>query len=800
MRPSHARRLLSASLLVLLASCTGESAEPAPQVRAPARPPAKKTAPAAQKPAPAPEPAVASMLPSGKPARVLPKTSAPRALPRATSASGPFDTAQLGSRGLLHWLPRDAFLVVRLPHVESLGEIRQRSALGGLLQNPAVMMALASPQGPLAGLQKKIHAELPELEALLERLPELEGDLVLGLAHAEAPRPDSAGGAAVPKLTFALAFDAGEDADSLQRTLDPLLARLKKECGAECAKPEGAWGLIGWQTDACFEIRRFGDVFTALVGNDPEFAGGIRPGAAEPSFAGAALVASAADLNGAQKGLFELYLHADPAWDLVREQAPPQAREALDKLGLFGVHGVALALGLGEKGLSEAHTWSAPAHADVLSRVLAGAPASRELARWIPEDASTAGLYQFDLNELYQSIVGLLPADALLEMRRGLEECKTQTGIDVEADIVQNLGPSFAMVSRGDPLGFLNGPAGVCLAIQTHDDDRASVLIGKLLPLLPPELKRHDEEFAGRALLSFDLAPLGMPLTSLCLCRVDGAVLVATDQRLLERCLLAGKEPGLKQAVLAQALAGEDVIGASLSAPVGDLPATLAVLRKTSSGLVLSSADGSGSLGSACVTVVPVLAAVGIPKLMSARLEANEAAAAATLRSIASAEAQFQAAGVLDLDQDGMGEYGTLGELTGTAKLRGSNEVLVPAVLPGRPAPDAKGIWTRSGYHFSVYLPMEKDGAQVCTDEAEVHYSVIAWPVDAGATGGHLYAIDSEGDLLRADNFGGLYSGLDERPSRDGFVPEQKGVDRSSGKPYIGRDGLTWQMVANAGR
>ncbi len=531
-----------------------------------------------------------------------PAASAPRPVPHATTTHGPLDTAKLGSRGLLRWLPPDASLVLRFPHVESLGEIRRRTTMGALLQNPAMMMALCAPDGPLGQLTAKIHTELPELEALLEKLPELKGELVIGLVHLEPT-------AEKPLATLALAFDAGAAADDLQHTLDPLLARLQRECAAESARPEGGWGLVGWGGEACFEIRRFGNVFTALCGNEPEFRHGFQPEDEPASFASAPVVASAADLNAGREGVFEFYLNADPAWTMVKAQAPLEAQALVEKLGLYGVHGAALALGLGAKGMSEAHTWSAPLHADIVSRVLAAAPAKRELARWIPEDAAAAGLQIFDLRVLYDTIVGLLPEAQRAEMEQGLAQWKKQTRIDLAADVIDNLGPSFAMVSRGDALGLSGGPAGLCLAIETHDDDKVGELIGKLAPLLPPALKRRTGEFAGHALLTYDLSSLGMAVSSLTLCRVDGALLVATDEKLLERCLTAGKEPGIK-------------LGASLSAPVGELPATLTSLRASKDGLVLSSADGAGALASGFVVLVPMLAAVGIPRLVAERANA----------------------------------------------------------------------------------------------------------------------------------------------------------------------------------
>ncbi|MFN0008549.1 MAG: prepilin-type N-terminal cleavage/methylation domain-containing protein, partial [Planctomycetota bacterium] len=70
------------------------------------------------------------------------------------------------------------------------------------------------------------------------------------------------------------------------------------------------------------------------------------------------------------------------------------------------------------------------------------------------------------------------------------------------------------------------------------------------------------------------------------------------------------------------------------------------------------------------VAIIAIIAAIAIPRLMSARLSANEAAAISTLRSITSAQAQLQSSAAIDTDADGAGEYGYFGELSGVDPLR----------------------------------------------------------------------------------------------------------------------------------
>ena len=83
------------------------------------------------------------------------------------------------------------------------------------------------------------------------------------------------------------------------------------------------------------------------------------------------------------------------------------------------------------------------------------------------------------------------------------------------------------------------------------------------------------------------------------------------------------------------------------------------------------------------VAIIAIIASIAIPKLMSARLAANEAAAIATLRSVSSAQAQIQSSGAIDTDADGAGEYGYFAELAGSVPMRVSDNA-VPGPAAGQ--------------------------------------------------------------------------------------------------------------------
>src|SRR6185369_9062554 len=66
------------------------------------------------------------------------------------------------------------------------------------------------------------------------------------------------------------------------------------------------------------------------------------------------------------------------------------------------------------------------------------------------------------------------------------------------------------------------------------------------------------------------------------------------------------------------------------------------------------------------IAIIAIIAAIAIPNLLESRVTANEAAAAATLKSgLSPGEIQFKAGGYQDSNGNTVGEYGTIEYLTG---------------------------------------------------------------------------------------------------------------------------------------
>ncbi|MBK9388040.1 MAG: hypothetical protein IPN34_24750 [Planctomycetes bacterium] len=143
-----------------------------------------------------------------------------------------------------------------------------------------------------------------------------------------------------------------------------------------------------------------------------------------------------------------------------------------------------------------------------------------------------------------------------------------------------------------------------------------------------------------------------------------------------------------------------------------------------------------------------------------------ERAAIATLRNIASAQAQLQASGAIDVDGDGAGEYGTFAELSGGGTLRGTTSTLNPPVLSSAFRRVQRGAVERAGYFFAIFLPDAtgqglaenyEGGAHlalfqaVAADRCEVGWCAYAWPVSSQMPG-RVFFVNQQGDVLAREN------------------------------------------------
>ena len=220
------------------------------------------------------------------------------------------------------------------------------------------------------------------------------------------------------------------------------------------------------------------------------------------------------------------------------------------------------------------------------------------------------------------------------------------------------------------------------------------------------------------------------------------------------------------------------------------------------------------------VAIIAIIAAIAIPNLLSARLNANETSAISTLRNISSAQSQFQASSKCDVNNNGTGEFGMFRELSGAVGVRtaldGSTQgtVLNPPVLSGAfRTVGANGEVARSGYLFHMMLPKTGGdgilepasitaaftGGAVDATLGETSWCCYAWPSSYSTSGNRTFFVNQTGDIIGTDQ--PTYTGTGKFLTTQGSA-----FSASSGSTAtsitgqvavgtVGRDGFTWRQI-----
>ena len=217
------------------------------------------------------------------------------------------------------------------------------------------------------------------------------------------------------------------------------------------------------------------------------------------------------------------------------------------------------------------------------------------------------------------------------------------------------------------------------------------------------------------------------------------------------------------------------------------------------------------------VAIIAIIASIAIPNLLSARLNANESAAIATLKNISSAQAQCQASGIIDANGNGAGEYAYFGELSGGVAVRNNEagglgtELISPPYLSAAFNNVVASRVQRSGYVFQVFLP---DAAAAATAEApgggagsvsisasnaEVMWCAYAWPASYGNSGKRAFFVNQSGDVLSCRNATQQYTGSGSSVPT-GAAAVLSGISSPSMASTIaanatGQDGERWTVV-----
>jgi prepilin-type N-terminal cleavage/methylation domain-containing protein len=208
------------------------------------------------------------------------------------------------------------------------------------------------------------------------------------------------------------------------------------------------------------------------------------------------------------------------------------------------------------------------------------------------------------------------------------------------------------------------------------------------------------------------------------------------------------------------------------------------------------------------VAIVSLIAAIAVPNLLSARIASNESSAIATLKSIASAQAQCTNRKFIDIDGDGCGEFGLFTELAGATPPRGlaGREMLPPLLAGSFRTVTAGGFLSHSGYNFIMYLPdvggagLEETAANygaIDPNGSENFFCCYAWPRENTTTGRRAFFVNQLNEILWTDNVVQGYHNSAVVPASDAAFPAVSAghIDQRYVVGQVANDGGAWVVL-----
>lgn len=223
------------------------------------------------------------------------------------------------------------------------------------------------------------------------------------------------------------------------------------------------------------------------------------------------------------------------------------------------------------------------------------------------------------------------------------------------------------------------------------------------------------------------------------------------------------------------------------------------------------------------------------PEKHIAAIEKNEAVAIGMLRDIHKAQQVAVRDVIIDVDKNGVGEYASLAELTGTdaSRRRDRLKPLLPIRFRPKPEhqhtvvdPDIRSDLVWSGYRVRLFFPGHEktrgvhrtpDGKRLDTyalgssggsyttspelrdhvdmAKAETHWWAYAWPEDLEVTGRRAFYIDQDGEIFAIEANAGGYAGRAMPPSPDAAFAERGRYPGGVSPALRSADGNRWRFV-----
>ncbi len=205
----------------------------------------------------------------------------------------------------------------------------------------------------------------------------------------------------------------------------------------------------------------------------------------------------------AKQEIGHFYINMEELWKKVDSQLPPDAKDIMEKLGVFGVRAISAGSEFDGKSIKDHFYLSLPEKRKGIQKLFTYAPTQLKGLKYAPADVGSFSGSGFELNELYKEgmkVFKSIDDKAFTDFEAQKKEFEEKLGMKVD-DLVACLGSqvtTFARKPTGDaskkskPNDIFASIFRATYIISLTDEKKAATGIAKLIKMLEQEIRAEE--------------------------------------------------------------------------------------------------------------------------------------------------------------------------------------------------------------------------------------------------------------------------------------------------------------------
>lgn len=422
------------------------------------------------------------------PTLAAPAPKAPTVVSAPPAAAPAFDIEKV--------FPSGSLFVASISDFAKSSEAMKGTALYAIWNDPQVQKFLEKPRGifdaqvEMAAQKMATAVKTPDGKPLDAKkiLSVFGGEIALGLTGFTVPS-GAMSNSNQPDIGLVLVFKIGDEAaldglvatiESMAKSEDPNFERTKVTIAGSNAE---RMGLKGEPFQMYFAKSSGYAVFSVSEKSMSSILGGL-------SGAGASTLGSDANFVAVSKTtrrsteIASLYVNFGGILANLEPVLPPQAKAAIDVLGIRSLQSMSVSSAFEGKGFIDTATVHTTGERKGIMRLADGPPVDAAVLNGVPKDVVSFSIFNFDVGVLWNSIwdtIKVVDAGKEAEARQMLASFESKVGVKFKEDVVDSLGSRMVTFQRPTMPGQMLPDFAFFLQVKAAD--RLRDAMGKLTKL-----------------------------------------------------------------------------------------------------------------------------------------------------------------------------------------------------------------------------------------------------------------------------------------------------------------------------